>query len=191
MDCTDSYETMKHSRLSENRKISLIRSIRRSNTYPTQAHTYIACIFSFRIFRMNLPDLFSEFPKLISEFSKWTFQTFLILDSFPNFPSGWGLLFLVVTFTFPSFPNSVNPWVRSSSGIFFFFRIVTVTNVNQNKLHSMIQFALDRTKQCKVFEDHFYRSSCHLIVTVLMKFPPPPKVDFFRGAQDLVLVQLY
>ena len=36
-------------------------------------------------------------------------------------------------------------------------------------------------------------SSCHLIVTVLMKFPLPPKSYakiFFRGAQDLVLVQL-
>ena len=37
-----------------------------------------------------------------------------------------------------------------------------------------------------------YMSSCQLIVTILMKFPPPPKVmqRFFRGAQDLVLVQL-
>ena len=37
-----------------------------------------------------------------------------------------------------------------------------------------------------------HMSSCQLIVTVLMKFPPPPKSYaniFFRGAQDLYLVQ--
>ena len=37
------------------------------------------------------------------------------------------------------------------------------------------------------------KSSCQLIVTILMKFPPPPQKlcnDFFRGAQDHVLFQL-
>ena len=36
-------------------------------------------------------------------------------------------------------------------------------------------------------------SNCQLIVTILMKFPTPPKsyaTIFFIGAQDLVLVQL-
>ena len=36
-------------------------------------------------------------------------------------------------------------------------------------------------------------SSCQLFVTILMKFPLPPKsyvTIFFRGAQDLLLVQL-
>ena len=35
-----------------------------------------------------------------------------------------------------------------------------------------------------------YMSSCQLIVTVSMKFPPKVMQRFFRGAQDHVLVQL-
>ena len=119
---------------------------------------------------------------LIKETVSWTNRDLWsgLLPGIYSFLQGW-----------VGFSGKLNyPFLRSSPRMVKSLKIQlawTPTLTMQKSVMTIFNF-LDVCHQSPSF-----RSSCQLIVTILMKFPPTPQKlcnDFFRGAQDLVLVQI-